>query len=73
MVYGHFLVSGSMCWHSSLRSKYADDTVAYKDRIMHYEFVSSVLLSLIPYSFDDCDSAIEYVHNSKCLEQSHIN
>lgn len=30
---------------------------------MHYKFVSSVLLSLISYSFDDCDTPIEYVHN----------
>ena len=40
---------------------------------MHHEFFSSVLLSLIPYSFDDCDTAIEYVHNSKFLEYSHVD
>lgn len=57
-----------MCWHSYLRGEYADDSFRFKDRIMHHEFVSSVLLSLIPYSFDDCDSAVEYVHNIKLFE-----
>lgn len=30
---------------------------------MHYRFVSSVLLPLIPHGFDNCDTTIEYVHN----------
>ena len=73
VVYGYVLVSGSTCWHSSVRSEYADDTVGLKDRIMHYELISSVLLSLIPYSFDDCDTAVEYVQNSTFLEYSHVD
>ena len=68
VVYGHFLVGGSMCWRSSLLGEYADDIVGKKDWIMHHEFVSSVLLSLISHSFDDCDSAVEYVHNFKPFE-----
>lgn len=57
-----------MCWRLNLRNIYADGTVGFKDRTMHYEFVSCILLSLVPYGLDDCDTAIEYVHKFELRE-----
>lgn len=57
-----------MCWRLNLRNIYADGTVGFKDRTMHYQFLSSILLSLVPYGLDDCDTAIEYAHNFQLRE-----
>lgn len=51
-----------MCWRLSPRSIRANDTVGFKDWTMHYEFVSIVLLPLLPHGLDDCDTTNKYVH-----------
>ena len=45
-----------MRWHFGPCRVYAEDTVIFKDRTMHYEFLSSVLFPLLPYGLDDCDT-----------------
>lgn len=57
-----------MCGPLNLRSTHADGTIGFKDRTVHYELVSSLLLSLIPYGFDDCDTTIECVHHAEFCE-----
>ena len=58
LVHGYFLVNGLICcWRLTFRGTYADGIVGFKDRAMHYEIIFSVLLLLLSYGLDDCDSA----------------
>lgn len=59
VVHGYFLVTRSAYWCLMLRRTYANGIAGFKDRVMRYELISSVLLLLLSYSLDDCDSAIE--------------
>lgn len=70
MVYGYCLVSSHLWAFESVHRICADDTFVLKDWAMHNEFVFSVLLSLLSYGFDDCNTADKYVYASLLAEIS---